>query len=199
MLQESSVIEQDQIRLPHNNETSSTHNDEFLSTANENNCELKESVVKDQLLPSCKSKHNCLLKINEDRRSSIHDQYWKLPYNYRTWIHNHVKVPPTKRPRKETKESSERSCTRLYILEGKNNSEVVVCKIFFLHILSYSCDKVTTVTLNSCPQGSLTPPADIKGKHPSAQKLQELSFDTIQSHIKSNTHVSHYRQEHAPQ
>ena len=56
MLQESSVIEQDQIRLPRNNETSSTHSDEFLSTANENNCELNESVVKDQLLPSCKSK-----------------------------------------------------------------------------------------------------------------------------------------------
>ena len=101
MLQESSVIEQDQITLPHNNETSSTYNDEVSPTANENNCELNESVVKYQLLPPCKCKRNCLLKINEDRRSSIHDQYWKLPYNYiRTWIHNHVQVQPTKVPRK---------------------------------------------------------------------------------------------------
>ena len=143
MLQESSVIEQDQITLPHNNEVSSTHIDEVLPTANENNCELNESVVKRQLLPPCKCKRNCKCKINEDRRSSIHDQHWKLPYNYRrTWIHNHVKVRPTKHPRKETKESYERSCTRLYILEDENNSEVVVYKIFFLDTLGYSCEKV---------------------------------------------------------
>ena len=73
MPQESSVIEQDQITLPHNNETSSTHTDEVLPTVNENICELNESVVRHQLLPPCKCKCNCLLKINEGRRSSIHD------------------------------------------------------------------------------------------------------------------------------
>ena len=54
MLRESSVIEQDQITLSHNSETSSTHNDEVLPTANENNCESNESVGKHQFLPPCK-------------------------------------------------------------------------------------------------------------------------------------------------
>ena len=81
----------------------------------------------------------------------------------------------------------------------ENNSEVVVCKIFLLHTLGYSSDKVITVTLNSRPQGSLTPPADMRGKHRPAHKLPELSLNTNQSHIKSyHPCVSHYRREHAP-
>ena len=41
----------------------STHNDDVLPTANENNCKLNEFVVKHQLLPPCKCKRNCFLKL----------------------------------------------------------------------------------------------------------------------------------------
>ena len=136
MLQDSSVIEQDKITLPHNNESSSTHNDEVLATANENNCELNESAVKHQLLPPCKCKRNCLLKINEDRRSAIHDQYWKLPYNYRrTWLHNHVKVRATKRLRKETKSPMKYLAPDCIFWKTKTTPRLLLIKFSFWTLL----------------------------------------------------------------
>ena len=66
----------------------------------------------------------------------------------------------SKQPRKNTKEDYER-----------NNEEHQVCKIFFLRTLSYTPDKIITVTLQSCEQKT----QDQRGQKAPPSKLSEGS------------------------
>uniref|UniRef100_UPI00358E9926 uncharacterized protein n=1 Tax=Myxine glutinosa TaxID=7769 RepID=UPI00358E9926 len=158
-----------------------------------------DSREKHPLLPACHNcRQKCSKKITEDQRKEIHKQFWALSYlSRRTFVHSNVKLMQTKRPRKDTKGTYERSCSRYYTLQDEHGDEKVVCKQFFLKTLGYTSDKMITVTLSSVSQGDLSPPPDKRGRHAPPHKLSEDKRSLIEDHINSfHPAISHYRREH---
>lgn len=160
----------------------------------------ERDISNHKLLPPCLCKRKCIENICEERRKDINNQFWKLDYNKRRmWIKNNVKLIPTKRPRLDSRGDVTRNTSRLYFMMDEEDVDHQVCKVFFLRTLGYTSDKIITVTLQSCDQGSIMPANDRRGKHEPANKLSDESHQLIVGHIKSfNPSVSHYRREHAP-
>ena len=114
---------------------------------------------KHKILPPCKPtcKRQCIEKIGQDRRETIHAQFWEMNYNERrAWIYDHVKRIATRRPRSTTRGCYNREFSRLYVLPNADGKDVFVCKIFFIRTLGYHSDNVITATLSATTMESVS-------------------------------------------
>ena len=82
-------------------------------------------------------------------------------------------------------------------MPDKHGTQKKVRKQFFLSTLSYKSDKLLTVLMSANTRLELTSKADMRGRHPPANKLSADMQNSIREHIQSHhPTVSHYRQEH---
>ena len=124
-----------------------------------------------------------------------------MGYNDRKmWICGHVRKMISKRQRKDARGDYTRSCSRYYTLPSVDGEDKFVCKMFFLHTLGYSADKVITVAMSSPPNGNnVTVSGDERGKHEPSNKFSKEFEVLLHQHIESyHPSISHYRREHAP-
>lgn len=158
------------------------------------------NVEKYGLKAPCSCRKKCFEKILQDRRQTVHGQFWSMRYeSRRSFIHSHIKVQPKSRSRPRSQGDVSRNYSRFYKLPNADGQDVFVCKLFFLGTLGYTSDKIITSTLAASQTHLLSPTSDRRGKHePSNKKTvdqKKLIVDHIQAH---NPSISHYRREHAP-
>lgn len=140
----------------------------------------------------CSCKMKCIEKIDEERRETIHKEYWNLDYNeQKAWIFHKIELGA-----KKIKNSSDRQPNTSYTFPNKNGENMKVCHKFFMATLGLTSDKIIKKARIEKCAGVVSPNADKRGRHTPSNKL---SYDDIDSHIESyNPSISHYRREHAP-
>ena len=153
------------------------------------------------VLESCVCKQNCLMKISEERRRDINQQYWLKSYERRgDWLLYNVRREEIKRirVRMETRKR-ERKCSYQYFLTTEVGEEVAVCQQFFLKTLGYKSNKKLVVIFNRINLSEISAKDDQRGKAPSSNKTSNEIISLIDQHIESaNPGISHYRRKHAP-
>jgi len=158
-------------------------------------------TTKHPMLACCCCTRKCIEQINEVRRRQLHNDFWGLHYNARrAWIYSQIQRTEPKRKRKpETTSEHGRTYTGTYFMPDEHGTQKKVCKQFFLSTLGYKSDKLLTVLMSANTRPELTPKADMRGRHPPANKLSADTQNSIREHIQSyHPTVSHYRREHAP-
>ncbi|XP_039288678.1 uncharacterized protein LOC111055158 isoform X2 [Nilaparvata lugens] len=168
-------------------------------------CYKKTKLIKQKekhpLQPPCNienCKRKCISGINEDRRQSIHDQFWLLNDEERKMFILTQVDRKIVSHRRNYEDNSRRSKTFNYFLKNNEGESMQVCKTFFITTLGYKKNNDTAVfnVLNQ-PLDVITPKPDRRGKHSPHNKIDR---SVIEKHIlKFNPCVHHYRREHAPE
>ena len=106
------------------------------------------NMKKHRMLPPCyQCTKGCSDKITATQRASFWSDFWTLDYNrQRDWIVQNVDRKQ-KRTATNLIKRSRRSNTIVWRL-----GDVVVCKMFFLHTIGYSSDKLVMTALNNMQQ-----------------------------------------------
>lgn len=152
------------------------------------------------VLSSCnrdKCRYKCFFNIDETRRHSINNQFWKLNWiERRNFIFENASIQIAK---KHSVDTPWRNNSFEYYLKDENRNVHRVCKPFFLTTLGYkeTNDWVVHHVLKNTQKDQLVSQKDRRGCQPSVNKIDRKSID---EHIESfHPCVSHYRREHAPQ
>ena len=151
---------------------------------------ISRNLEKYPVLPPCSCKRNCLAEISEERRRSVHLQFWCLGYGHRKqWLFHSIKTVPTKRSKpsasgqKRSCTRQKRSCTRQYFLTNSHADAINICQKFFLATLGYTNDKIIVHTLSTVSSDVTTLPVSHRGKHAPAHALKPATLRAMKEHI----------------
>lgn len=161
---------------------------EYVSTSNK--------IVKEKTLgPACnvqKCIQKCSLKLSEEERSAIFNDFWNLGNVDRQRefvLHNLTTVEPKYRYRRE---NSNRKFNNAFYL-SINNKKIRVCKEFFRNTLSISQRFIRTVTEKKSLSQTGVLELDRRGKHDHHRKIPANIMKGIHEHIHSIPRMeSHY-------
>lgn len=140
--------------------------------------------------PPCSCQKKCGEKFPTEERQQIFNKFYNLKLHELQWqyIARHVEAKPIKRLTVHRKNN--RTQTLIYFLPLAE-SNIQVCKVFFLNTLKVSEQVVYTAIEKIKKDESLT---DLRGTHSTRpQKMSELTKKSIIAHIKLFPSVeSHY-------
>lgn len=158
--------------------------------------EAKKSSKDYAVLSPCENcRLKCPVKISSEMRQKLNASFSKLDWweRHQSYVTSHVKMQQIKRRKPEN--STKRVNHYFYFMMSDNDSEVQVCKLFFLSTLGYkfSNDSVISNTMNGIDPLTYHPKPDGRGKKKTNSTNVELQ-EVIKNHIESyNLSVSHYR------
>ena len=125
---------------------------------------------------SCK-KLKCITKIDENRRTDVHRQFWEMTYKEQgIWLMQKVKPFEIQRRRPRKKSGKPRHFSYKYFLEDSKRNYVEVCQNFFKYTLGYSSNKKFLCLFNNLSSRDIASPEDQLGRQPSARKWSEIKI-----------------------
>ncbi|CAH1110446.1 unnamed protein product [Psylliodes chrysocephalus] len=163
---------------------------------------MKMRANQHNVLPGCKStcKRMCSELIPEERRQCINQHYWKLSWHEQKMmvLHNSSRNEVKRRSKQNFEDCYKKMSTFKYFFKDKDDSQINVCKTFFLTTLGYKrhCDWIVSSVYS---RKSLPDTLNIKDGRGKKYCTKKIPRDDIKTHIMSFHPLnSHYRREHAP-
>lgn len=145
----------------------------------------------------CKCLMHCSTKISNDDRLNTFLSFWKIAdfSGQNAYICGLVKGLEVKQRRKRDGSRKEKGRTNKYYL-NINNESILVCKQFFLKTFEISDGRMSRA-LKKEREGKVG--EDLRGKAPSANKINEVDINYAKAHILSfPAYTSHYTRQHNP-
>lgn len=139
-----------------------------------------------------KCKLQCTMKIKEEDRQKIFDEFWKLGDLQRQRQFILFSMDSIKPKYQYKRENSNRMCNNaFYFLIGEN--KIRVCKTYFKGTLAITDRPIRTVLHKKLESISGMISTDLRGKHDNHRKIDDAIKEAVRRHINSIPRIeSHY-------